>query len=47
MNRILGLETSKSNGIELVEMKGDVRFDDVDFGYFDDHMVLHNIRCFC
>ena len=28
---------------ELVEMKGDIRLEGVDFGYFDDRMVLHNV----
>ena len=32
----------RTNGeIELVEMKGDIRLENVDFGYFDDRMVLH------
>lgn len=29
-----------------VELKGDVVFDDVDFGYTDDKMVLHNVDLF-
>lgn len=29
-----------------VELKGDVVFDDVDFGYSDDKIVLHNIKMF-
>ena len=29
--------------VELVEMKGDIRLEGVDFGYFDDRMVLHNV----
>ena len=29
-----------------VEVKGDVEFDDVDFGYNDEKMVLHNIEMF-
>ena len=34
----------RNNGeIELVEMKGDLRLEGVDFGYYDDRMVLHNI----
>lgn len=31
---------------DYVEVKGDVVFDDVDFGYTDDKMVLHNIKLF-
>ena len=34
----------RSDGhVELVEMKGDIRLEGVDFGYFDDRMVLHNV----
>ena len=34
----------RANGeVELVEMKGDIRLENVDFGYFDDHMVLHHV----
>ena len=34
----------KSTGItEYVELKGDVVFDDVDFGYNPDHQILYNI----
>ena len=29
-----------------VELKGDVTFDDVDFGYTEEKMVLHNIKMF-
>ena len=37
----------RPNGeIELVEMKGDLKLENVDFGYFDDHMVLHDISVF-
>lgn len=32
--------------LEYVELKGDVVFDDVDFGYTDDKMVLHNIKMY-
>ncbi|MBS5368539.1 MAG: ABC transporter ATP-binding protein [Coprobacillus cateniformis] len=32
--------------IELVEMKGDIRLENVDFGYFDDRMVLHDLNVF-
>lgn len=30
----------------LIEVKGDVRFFDVDFGYNDDHLVLHDVSLF-
>ena len=34
----------RSDGhVELVEMKGDIRLEGVNFGYFDDRMVLHNV----
>ncbi len=37
----------KETGItDLVELKGDVTFDDVDFGYTEEKMVLHNIKMF-
>ncbi|MBS5111493.1 MAG: ABC transporter ATP-binding protein [Coprobacillus cateniformis] len=37
----------RANGeIELVEMKGDIRLENVDFGYFDDRMVLHDLNVF-
>lgn len=29
--------------VELVEMKGDIRLENVHFGYVDDHMVLHDV----
>ncbi|WP_294578487.1 ABC transporter ATP-binding protein [uncultured Thomasclavelia sp.] len=32
--------------IELVEMKGDLKLEDVDFGYNDDRMVLHDINVY-
>ena len=32
--------------VELVEMKGDIRLEGVDFGYFDDRMVLHDVSVF-
>lgn len=32
--------------VELVELKGDVKFDDVDFGYVDEKIVLHNVSLF-
>lgn len=34
------------NTTTYVELKGDVVFDDVDFGYTDDKMVLHNVDLF-
>ncbi len=37
----------RSTGItEYVELKGDVVFDDVDFGYTDEKIVLHNIKMY-
>lgn len=36
----------RENGVQLVELKGDVRFDDVTFGYNEDKTVLHNISLF-
>ena len=34
----------RTNGeVELVEMKGDIRLENVDFGYNDEKMVLHNV----
>ena len=32
--------------VEYVELKGDVVFDDVDFGYSDEKIVLHNIKMY-
>lgn len=32
--------------VELVEMKGDLRLENVNFGYDDDKMVLHNVDVF-
>lgn len=32
--------------VDYVELKGEVIFDDVDFGYTDEQMVLHNIELF-
>ena len=29
--------------VDYIELKGDVVFDDVDFGYNPDKMVLHNV----
>lgn len=37
----------RSNGeVELVEMKGDLRLENVNFGYVDEKMVLHNVDVF-
>ena len=36
----------KDGQVELVEMKGDIRLEGVDFGYFDDRMVLHDVSVF-
>lgn len=33
----------KDGQVELVAMTGDIRLEGVDFGYFDDRMVLHDI----
>lgn len=39
--------THQADGsVDYVELKGDVVFDDVDFGYTDEKMVLHNIKMF-
>ncbi|MCQ2472160.1 MAG: ABC transporter ATP-binding protein/permease [Clostridia bacterium] len=35
-----------TGAVEYVELQGNVVFDDVDFGYNDDKMVLHNIKMF-
>ncbi len=35
-----------TGAVEYVELQGNVVFDDVDFGYNDDKMVLHNINMF-
>ena len=32
--------------VDYIELKGDVTFDDVDFGYTEDKIVLHNIKMF-
>ncbi len=32
--------------VDYVELKGEVVFDDVDFGYTDDKLVLHNVELF-
>lgn len=37
----------RSDGsIELVPMKGDIRLENVDFGYNDNHMVLHDVSVY-
>lgn len=37
----------RSNGkIELVEMKGDIRFENVNFGYTNNRIILHNINLY-
>ena len=36
----------RDNGIELVELKGDVRFHDVVFGYNETHPILKDINLF-
>ncbi|MDE7113996.1 MAG: ABC transporter ATP-binding protein, partial [Acetatifactor sp.] len=39
--------THQADGsVDYVELKGDVVFDGVDFGYTDDKMVLHDIRMY-
>ncbi len=35
-----------SGTTDYVELKGDVTFDDVDFGYTEEKMVLHNIKMY-
>ena len=37
---------TNGNPTTYVELKGDVVFDDVDFGYTDDKIVLHNVSMF-
>ncbi|MDY2846952.1 MAG: ABC transporter ATP-binding protein [Oscillospiraceae bacterium] len=37
---------SADNTTEYIELKGDVVFDDVDFGYTPEKMVLHNVDLF-
>jgi ABC-type multidrug transport system, ATPase and permease components len=36
----------KDGSVELVEMKGDLRLENVDFGYVDNRMVLHDVSVF-
>ena len=39
--------THQADGsVDYVELKGDVVFNDVDFGYNDDKMVLHNVKLY-
>ncbi len=39
--------THQADGsVDYVELKGDVVFDDVDFGYNDEKIVLHNIKMY-
>jgi ATP-binding cassette subfamily B protein len=39
--------THQADGsVDYVELQGDVVFDDVDFGYNDEKMVLHNIKMY-
>lgn len=36
----------KDGSVDYIKLEGDVVFDDVDFGYTDEKMVLHNIQLF-
>ena len=36
----------ESGEVEYVEVKGDVVFNDVDFGYTDEKIVLHNVKLY-
>lgn len=36
----------ENGSVTYVELKGDIVFDDVDFGYTEDKMVLHNIKMY-
>lgn len=39
--------THQADGsVDYIELKGDVTFDDVDFGYTEEKLVLHNIKMF-
>lgn len=45
--RDLGMETARPDGsVEYTKLAGDVRFFDVDFGYTEDKIVLHNISLY-
>lgn len=39
-------EHQADGSVDYVELQGEVVFDDVDFGYTDDKMVLHNVDLF-
>ena len=39
-------EHQADHSVDYVELKGDVVFDGVDFGYNDDKMVLHDVKLF-
>ncbi|MBD5514923.1 MAG: ABC transporter ATP-binding protein [Lachnospiraceae bacterium] len=39
-------EHQANHAVDYVELKGDVVFDGVDFGYNDDKIVLHDVRLF-
>ncbi len=39
-------EHQADHSVDYVELKGDVVFDGVDFGYNDDKMVLHDVRLY-
>ena len=44
----MGMETCTSGGssVDYVELKGNVVFDGVDFGYNDDKIVLHDVKLY-
>ena len=45
--RHVGLAPSRDNGkVELVELRGDVRFDHVDFSYDKGHPILHEVSLY-
>lgn len=39
-------EHQATHGVDYVELKGDVVFDGVDFGYNDDKIVLHDVKLY-
>lgn len=41
-----GVYLTKRGNINYVELKGDVKFHDVDFGYTDEKIVLHDINLY-
>ena len=47
-NRYVGMEhVHQADGsVDYIELQGEVVFDDVDFGYNDDKIVLHNIEMY-